>query len=596
MTEKRKEKGSFLSRLLLTYSIAALLPLLCITIVLFHLKWNAAKQEMQSTTDYTAQLLEMQMESIRNTMSFISLDLLSSERFLSAAKGLNDQGATAYETIQNYNQLARAISSYSYISSSYRIVFFTDTGYYMTNEEYNRFYNYTYRLPQDFSEEFDWIQTARTNYGKEILLSISEHSLPNVSTESFSLVRSVRSPGNVIGFLGVQLTGENLRQLLESSSLYDMEIMLLCEGHVLYQSEGFPWSEESVTDVRELCGGLEKEYLTSSSQTQDSPLCVVTIVSKSDILHKNWGDFAVIGITGTSVAVLTFGVILLFAHMMSSPLTAFTRKMQDTTVRNLHEESFEIEQIPFREIQILYTEFFRMRQRLDTMIENEIALKTLQSKERLSYLQAQINPHFLYNTLNSIGIMGADVGDDRIYDSCQMLARVLKYAITEKESSYATFEEELKNTERYLQLMKLRFEDKLKFQISCEEEVKKQKTLRIVLQPFVENIFEHGFDDSHRELSIVIRGYIRNGNWTISIMDNGAGMPEKALEEMKLEIAERIKQAKSPEPLRENENIGIKNTLVRMALYYGDSFRYSVNNLAGGGFIVTLEGKEGEIS
>ena len=304
----------------------------------------------------------------------------------------------------------------------------------------------------------------------------------------------------------------------------------------------------------------------------------------------------VIGITGTSVAVLTFGVILLFAHMMSSPLTAFTRKMQDTTVRNLHEESFEIEQIPFREIQILYTEFFRMRQRLDTMIENEIALKTLQSKERLSYLQEQINPHFLYNTLNSIGIMGADVGDDRIYDSCQMLARVLKYAITEKESSYATFEEELENTERYLQLMKLRFEDKLKFQIFCEEEVKKQKTLRIVLQPFVENIFEHGFDASHRELSIVIRGYIRNGNWIISIMDNGAGMPEKALEEMKLEIAERIKQAKSPEPLKENENIGIKNTLVRMALYYGDSFRYSVNNLAGGGFIVTLEGKEGEIS
>ena len=162
MTEKRKEKGSFLSRLLLTYSIAALLPLLCITVVLFHLKWNAAKQEMQSTTDYTAQLLEMQIESIRNTMSFISLDLLSSERFLSAAKGLNDKGATAYETIQNYNQLARAISSYSYISSSYRIVFFTDTGYYMTNEEYNRYYNYTYRLPQDFSEKFDWIQTART--------------------------------------------------------------------------------------------------------------------------------------------------------------------------------------------------------------------------------------------------------------------------------------------------------------------------------------------------------------------------------------------------------------------------------------------------
>ena len=80
-----KKKGSFLSKLLLTYSIAALLPLFCITAVLFRLKWNATKQEMQSAVDYTGELLGVQLESIRNTMSFISLDLLSNEKVLSAA-------------------------------------------------------------------------------------------------------------------------------------------------------------------------------------------------------------------------------------------------------------------------------------------------------------------------------------------------------------------------------------------------------------------------------------------------------------------------------------------------------------------------------
>ena len=132
-----KKKGSFLSKLLLTYSIAALLPLFCITAVLFRLKWNATKQEMQSAVDYTGELLGVQLESIRNTMSFISLDLLSNEKFLTAAKGLNDSESSAYENANNYSTLARAISSYSYSSSSYRIVFFSDEGYFMTNEGYN---------------------------------------------------------------------------------------------------------------------------------------------------------------------------------------------------------------------------------------------------------------------------------------------------------------------------------------------------------------------------------------------------------------------------------------------------------------------------
>ena len=83
-----KKKNSFLSRLLLTYLLAALIPLFCIIGILFHLKWDAGKKEMQKTADYAAELLSVQLESVWNTMSFISLDIVSHEEFVSAAVGL----------------------------------------------------------------------------------------------------------------------------------------------------------------------------------------------------------------------------------------------------------------------------------------------------------------------------------------------------------------------------------------------------------------------------------------------------------------------------------------------------------------------------
>lgn len=589
-----KKKSSFLSRLLLTYLIAAILPLICVIGILFRLKWKAGEQEMQSTADYAAELLDVQLESIRNTMSFISLDIMSNEAFVSSAVGLTYSGNSLYERSNYYKTLVSAVSSYSYTSSSYRIVFFNEEGYYLTNEGYNRRYNHTYRLPEGFLEDYDWIETARTNYGKEILLPISDTVLPNVDTEGISLVRSVRSPGKVVGYLAIQLSGESLRQLLEVGELYGIEIMILCDEEVLYQSGDFPWQADTVEDIAALETLLGREHLVSAAYQKDSPIRVIATVSMEDVFRRNKDDFALTAIVVIFVVALTVAVIFLFAHMLSNPLTLLTKNMQDTTVRNLKDTPVEADSAPFREVQILYSEFARMRQRLERMIDNEITLMTLQTKERLRYLQAQIHPHFLYNTLNSIGIMGMDVGDDRIYNSCRMLADVLKYAITEKESAFADFEEEFENTERYLELMKLRFEDKLSFAIECEEEMKPMRTLKMILQPFVENIFEHGFDAAHTKLSILVRGYVTGETWHVCIRDNGAGMEEYALFKMKEEIAEAIaKAATLGSPIEENPNIGVKNTLIRLSLFYGADFQYSINNIASGGFLVTLEGREG---
>lgn len=592
-----------MSRLLLTYLIAALIPLFCITGLLFDLKWKAGKQEMQNTVDYAAELLNAQLEAIVNTMSFISLDIVSNEQFVPSAAGLTYSGSSAYEKSMYYSAMVSAISSYSYTSSSYRIVFFNEEGFYLTNDQHNLGYNQTYRLPEGFIDSYEWTKEARVNYGREILLPICDFVLPNVDTMGFSLVRSVRNPGKVVGFLGVQLSGEDLSRLLEAGEVYGIDIMILCDEDVLYQSESFPWKGDTLEDTQALQKELSGKYLVSVRGQESSQIQVVSVVSMEKVFLKNRDEFMLTGTVGITIILLTLILIVIFARMMSRPLVLVTRKMQDTTVRNLKEDMLDINKTSFKEVEILYTEFYKMRLRLEGMIEKEIALRTLQTKERLNYLQSQINPHFLYNTLNIIGIMGAEVGDERIYNSCRMLSEVLKYAVTEKESAFATFEEEFQNTEMYLRLMKLRFEDKISFSAVCDEELKGMKTIRIILQPFVENIFEHGLDAGHTSLSVVIRGHVReDGRWCITIRDNGAGMDEYKLFKLKEEIARSVEKAQTSGELWTDEaaeegrpaeegSIGMKNTLVRLSLFYGDAFEYSINNVSSGGFMVSLEGK-----
>lgn len=588
-----KKKNSFLSRLLLTYLLAALIPLFCIIGILFHLKWDAGKKEMQKTADYAAELLSVQLESVWNTMSFISLDIVSHEEFVSAAVGLTYENASSYEKARCYNTLVGAISSYPYVSSSYRVVYFNEEGYFMTNEKYNRPYDYAYRLPEGCLEQYDWIQTARNNYGKEILLPVSAEMLPGTDTEGFSLVRSVRDPGAVVGFLAVQLTGDSLIRLLGVGELYDIDIMISRGDDIIYRSEGFPMEGGGGglgQGIDVLLSDLRRDYLVSSVCRKDSGIQATAVISKAAVLDLQRDDFVLIGLIALSVTLLTLIMIYVFARRMSAPLILFTEKMKDTTVRNLAEDSDDRNKAPFHEVRLLYDEFSRMRGRLEVMIEKEIALTALQEKERLRYLQSQINPHFLYNTLNMIGIMGAETGDMRIYNSCQMLSAVLKYAVTDKEGDSATFGEEFENTEMYLNLMKLRFEDRLEFRLECESGLRECETLRIILQPFVENIFEHAFDAGHTRLTVSVRGTVMSGKWKVVIEDDGAGMAKEELQEMRQEIEEGIRGTVLLGNSVQEGRMGIRNTLMRMALFYGDSFHYSVDNGPSGGFRVTLEG------
>lgn len=580
---------SFMRRLLFSYLVIALIPLFVLLSILLTINMRAVKKDVQQELDSVADLTSAQLEGVYNTLSFISLDIVADEEFMKGANRLNYGTNSLYEESTCYSNVTNAICSYSYTSASYNTVFFNWKGNFMTSYNYNLDYTYRYRLPEGFLEDIEWLNGTLNNYGRAILLPVSDNVLPNVDQEALTLVRAVRNPGDIIGFLAVQIPEKNLEKIFELGNLNNMEFLVVCGDTVIYGSNRTLWGEAAQINVDDFLEDLDGKYLVSARTQAASGLTTILLSDMQVVYDRTRDAVKIYVLEGIVIIALTVAVIALMARQVSKPLVALSREMQGTTLKNLNGAGNDKVFGKYSETKILYQEFVDMRQRLDVMVNNEVMLKTLQARERLHYLQSQINPHFLYNTLNIIGIMGADNGDDRIYDSCLKLSQLMRYAISDKNSNMVEFSGEFENIRLYLELMKLRFEDRLRYEVCCCPSLEHTHVLRLILQPFVENVFEHALDASHSMIDISVQGLARKRGWTIIIEDNGVGMPQEELRKLNGEIMSYLKDSDlSREYVNQHDGIGVKNTLIRLYLYYDGAFSYSLENREEGGFRVTL--------
>ena len=209
-------------------------------------------------------------------------------------------------------------------------------------------------------------------------------------------------------------------------------------------------------------------------------------------------------------------------------------------------------------------------------------------EERMKYLQAQINPHFMCNTLNVIGIMGIEHGVKEVHDACLKLSSLLHYSIADKADENSTLGNEMENIRDYLQLMQLRYEHKLEYTVFYEKDMEKISMPRLVLEPFVENIFAHAYGADHRIVRVNVVGYIQKDRWYVVIEDNGQGIDKEQLTHLKQHINERTEQLLLGRRTDQKYGIGIENTIMRLYLYYDMGFRYELEGGKGAGFRITL--------
>jgi two-component system sensor histidine kinase YesM len=234
------------------------------------------------------------------------------------------------------------------------------------------------------------------------------------------------------------------------------------------------------------------------------------------------------------------------------------------------------------EIGVLVGQFNKMSTNIQELFEENELVQEEKRIIEMDALRAQINPHFIYNTLNTIKWMGVIIKADNIVDCITTLSELLK-PIFKTKDIICTLEEEIDYTKNYIKIMNYRLAGGIKIFISIAEEFLDSQVLRFILQPVVENAIVHGlFNQTEGELTI--RVYEQEENLIIEIEDNGEGIAEEKLLGLNKVIGRNIKISSI-----DNSSIGLANVNRRVKLHFGDKYGLEIKSSQGEGTVTILK-------
>ncbi len=248
-----------------------------------------------------------------------------------------------------------------------------------------------------------------------------------------------------------------------------------------------------------------------------------------------------------------------------------------------------------KEMRDLTTGINSMADRIGELIERNRAEQENLKKAELRTLQAQINPHFLYNTLDAILWLAEDENSGEVIRLTKALSDFFRLSLSSGRD-WITVEQELRHLSGYLAIQKTRYRDVLSYSVDVEEGIYGCPILKLLLQPLVENAIYHGIKEHRGGGMIEVKGRRQGGRLVFSVHDTGSGMPEERLELVRRSLAEGTDMPHGPEfPGHAGSGFGLRNVDQRIRLYYNQPEGLAIESGPDGttvSFNVPAEGRE----
>lgn len=318
-----------------------------------------------------------------------------------------------------------------------------------------------------------------------------------------------------------------------------------------------------------------EEYLYFSQPLEANQLTLVNVVPKSYIVAQTFQGlplfFAIAG--GLSL------LLLLLGFMISYKSTDFIQAFANGMNRVMHKD-YDVKMPKYRNesVNMLSRQFNDMTSSMKTLINDTYEAKIMKQEMELEFIQQQMNPHFLFNTLSVIQIKAMLCGDKSIYQMLTSLSGLLRASLYSGQNTMSTLQEEVKYVEFYLFLQQQRYEQRLSYQIILEDGLKDIAIPRLTIEPIVENSVVHGMEGIDDKLTVSVTVKRQDADVWITVADNGGGFDTAGLN---LERSE-------PTPDSTREKIGLRNTNCRLKLMYGDEYGLHIESLAGKGTVVLI--------
>lgn len=452
---------------------------------------------------------------------------------------------------------------------------------------------YTYqKVALDYSK-LDWYAKAVAKPQDAIITGPNRHSFFDTDDEVISLSREVQSYENGT-FRGVILINLNMNKITEiCDSFQEKQENFICiindKGELVYEQqngrERFAFDEKenrqelntALGKTKESCFRLNyrgEKYLVTRTDMKTTGWTLVSMVPYKSVMAET---MAISGVMILAVAITLIVTLLLLNRILTGvvkPLKKLEKYMVQVNPDNMDQR---MEILTDDEIGHLSMKFNQMMDRIRNLKEQVIEEQEDKRKYELQALQAQINPHFLYNTLDSI-IWMAETNDSNIVAMTEALAKLFRISLN-KGNEEITLERELEHVKNYLIIQSMRYADKFTYEISVEPGVEKCRTIKLILQPVVENCIYHGIKKKRGSGKITIRAFRRRDDLIIEISDDGCGMPPEVCQKI---LSDEIE----PENIS-GSGIGIKNVNERIQLRFGKRYGLSYMSEEGVGTTVT---------
>lgn len=566
------------TKLLWIYFFLIILPLGLFMNISYHKVSNVMKEQ---TLIQAKQIFNDSVNIVEKKFNncLTAIDIVSYDNTIYKICSENNENYTAVEQLIDSNKVTdnfSRIKSSTFVSD---INLFINQDFVFSTENVNIFHvdtikdSYWYKAMNQTSQNTVWFSPIE-------LSDTTQNDQSNYSV--IRRIYDISDFSNSVGFIKVSIFENNFKQLLEDSLITDNCCVFISKSDKLIQHVGVAHNidfNQLYTQIANLSEDTwhkitfnKNRYFLVHHNITNTPYKKILLIPYSDILNESKSLLIFMLITMFIVAIVSYTIAVFISNSSIKRLYKLTTSMKKVESGNL---SVQINVTGNDEIANLTKNFNTMIKRTEILVEEKYKLGQELKNQELKALQAQINPHFLYNSLNLINCIAIKNHIPDIVNTVNSLAKFYKISLS-KGKDIITIREEIEHVKMYVNIQNMRFQNRINFILNIDDKVLDCKVIKIILQPIIENSIIHGiFEKPTKTGTVYIEVFHQNQNIVFKIKDDGIGMSSKKAEDILLDIDDV-------------SGYGIKNVQKRIKINYGEQYGLIYNSGIGQGTEVTI--------
>lgn len=566
--KKTFHKMHFISNV---YRFIIFLILLIVTMLILIINYNFSRQNHQYTLDYNMSAVKGLKELIADQEHFFLQQLNNTyESYYAYKEGLfsclNSSRHESFPYRQNIYRFLNESFPPNSEMSSLTIYAASDNQIYSVTKQVRK--NISASLPE-FSPLIECYENPFTVL--RVMPSQSSRILETSRDYSFIYcLRDVITKVN-IGAIQADYSVSEVQKFLSSNypGVKGDFLVIDLEGNVLFDTSGswydapFPWAEQFIS-CKKMDNVLvtldhEKYYVNMEAHSYPN-IRVIGLVSQKTLSADIRKNIALMLLATGSVTALTCIGIYLYLNSSSRQLNLIYLTM--LRIQNGELDSYiPVDNKHKNELVDISVSFNDMLRNLNLYIDKVYKTEIENQRYKLKALQSQINPHFLYNTLEAIRMKAVLQEEPEIGEMIYILSKIFRNSI--KNESILPVRQEIENCKNYLRLCDIEYKNLFRYHFQVENALLTEPIIQHALLVMIENYIMHGFDSNRTDNYVHVTGCVENGFAVFRVRDNGFGIKTTELEKLRLSFLEKS--------IDHVERIGLKNIYQRMKLLYGEN-------------------------